>query len=87
MVLSAEIELKLHELTVVDYDHRYWSWLLDPNRTPMPLVLLKAPGSAKSLSAVVMEMIRVPGRVVLVKRKKAPAQPSGSLLPEEVALE
>ena len=42
VVLIAEIELKLWELTVVDYDCRNWSWFLDPNRTPVPPVLSKA---------------------------------------------
>jgi len=40
-VLTTEIELKLQKLTAVDYDYCNWSWLLDPNRTHVPPVLLK----------------------------------------------
>jgi len=87
VVLTAEIELKLQELVAVDYDNRNWSWLLDPKRTTMPPVLPKAPDSAKKPLAVVIERPRFSGRVVLVKRKRAPAQLSRSLLPEEVAPE
>ena len=76
-MLTTEIELKLQELITVDYDHCNWTWLLDPNRTHIPPVLLKALASAKCSSTVVIERPRVPGGVVPVKRKKALAQPSG----------
>ena len=43
-MLTAEIELKLLELPVVDYDRHNWSRLLDPNRTHLPPVLLEGTG-------------------------------------------
>ena len=73
-VLTAEIELKLQELTAVDYDCRNLSWLLDSNRTRAPSSP-EAPTSAKSPSDLVIERLRVPGRVVPVERKSAPHNP------------
>ena len=86
-MLTAEIELKLQELTAVDYDRRNWSWLLDPNRTLVPSVLSREPASTKGSPAVVIKRPRISGRVLSVKRKRAPAQHSRTLLPEEVAPE
>ena len=53
----------------------------------MPPVLLKALALAKSPPAVVIESVRAPGQVVPAKSKRAPAQPTGSFLPEEVVPE
>ena len=78
--------VEVAELTTVDYDYRNWR-LLDPKRTLVPLLLLKALTSAKSPSGMVIGRSRLSERVVPVKRKRTPTQPSGSLLPEEVAFE
>ena len=60
-MLTVKIELKLQELTTVDYDHHNWSWLLNPNMTHVPPVLPKAPVSVESPPAVVIERSRVLG--------------------------
>ena len=82
-MLTIEIELKLQELTAMDYNHRNWSWFLDLNRTHVSPVL---PRNQPRL-VVVIKRLRVPGRVVPDKRKRGPAQPSGSHILEEVAPE
>ena len=35
---SADIEVKLQKLAAINYNHRNWSGLLDPNRSPVPPV-------------------------------------------------
>ena len=49
---SADIEAKLQKWTVINYDHGNWSWLLDPNRHPVPPVLPRVPAPAKNQPVV-----------------------------------
>ena len=81
---SADIEAKL-KLAAINYDHRNWSWLLDRNIPPLPPAIPRASTLAKSQLTVDLKRPRVPGRVILAKKKRAPAQPSQTQLLEEVA--
>ena len=48
---TADAEAMLRSLTVIDYNNRNWSWLLDPNMSPKPPVILKVPSSNKIQAA------------------------------------
>jgi len=87
MLPSTDFEVKLQKLIAFNYDHYNWSWLLDPSRPPMPLVLLRVPAPTKSQPAVDPERPRVPGLVIPAKRKMAPVLSWQPQLPKEVDLE
>jgi len=45
---TADVEAKLRKLTTINYDCRNWSWLLDPNRPPVPPVIPRVPTLGKN---------------------------------------
>ena len=45
---TVDVEAKLRKLTAIDFNSHNWSWLLNPNRPSVPLVILRVPSSGKS---------------------------------------